>query len=171
MRRSGTANTTREQTKDGLDAGGYVAYTDNGKKTRQYRIELESLIAYIKASRRHPEQYPIPAVFSSGSKPTLKPQTYVLHPGEIPEDFSKWLDDEWCRVPDMLTANDVATLLGYDHNTVRRWLAEGKIHRITAQGEEYIAKQWLIAFTSTTAFAIQRKSEKHIDLIEKYYNN
>ena len=132
MRRSGTANTTREQTKDGLDAGGYVAYTDNGKKTRQYRIELESLIAYIKASRRHPEQYPIPAVFSSGSKPTLKPQTYVLHPGEIPEDFSKWLDDEWCRVPDMLTANDVATLLGYDHNTVRRWLAEGKIHRITA---------------------------------------
>ncbi len=150
----------------------YVAYTDNGKKTRQYRIELESLIAYIKASRRHPEQYPIPAVFTAECKstPKSKVQTYVLHPGEIPEDFSNWLDDEWYRVSDMLTADDVATLLGYDHNTVRRWLSEGKIHRITAQGEEYIAKQWLIDFTSTTAFAIQRKSEKHITLIKKYYN-
>lgn len=151
---------------------GYVAYTDNGKKTRQYRIELESLITYIKASQRNPEQYPIPAVFSSGCKsaPKPKPQMYVLHPGEIPKDFSEWLNDEWYRVPDMLTANDVEALLGYDHNTVRRWLAEGKIDRIIAQGEEYIAKQWLITFTATTAFAIQRKTEKHIVLIKKYYN-
>ena len=149
---------------------GYVSYTDSGKKTRQYRIELESLIAYIKASRRHPDRYPIPAVFTSGCKSTQKPQTYILRPGEIPPDFGRWLDDEWYRVSDMLTANDIANLLGYDHNTVRRWLAEGKIERIIAQGDEYIAKQWVIDFTATTAFGIQRKSEKHIELIKRYYN-
>lgn len=33
-----------------------------------------------------------------------------------------------------------------------------------------MAKQWLIYFTVTTNFAIQRKTDKHIELIKKYYN-
>lgn len=70
----------------------------------------------------------------------------------------------------LYTTNDVKALLGYDHNTVRRQLAEGKIDCITAQGEEYMTKQQLIDFTATTAFAIQRKTDKYIALIKKYYN-
>ena len=154
---------------------GMIPCKDSGKKTRRYTVLQKDLDAYIKDSAEHPEKYFIPVTFSSknpGKREPIKkyePDKYFIYPEQVPADFRAWLDDAWYDLPDVITPKDVETILGYEHESVRRWINRGWLQITKAHNFEYIARDWLIDFTCDYAFQIIKKSEKHRKLLDKYF--
>lgn len=104
---------------------GMIPCKDSGKKTRRYTVLRKDLDAYIKDSTAHPEKYFIPVTFTSNNPGKREPDKYYLYPHQVPEDFRPWLDDQWYDLPDVITPKDVETILGYEHESVRRWINRG----------------------------------------------
>ena len=154
---------------------GMIPCKDTGKKTHRYIVRRDDLDAYIKDSTAHPEKYFIPATFSSknpGNRDPRKkyePDKYYIYPEQVPADFRAWLDDEWYDIPDVITPKDVETILGYEHESVRRWINNGWLRITKAHNFEYIARDWLIDFTCDYAFRIIKKSKTHRELLDKYF--
>ena len=132
---------------------GLLPCENTGKKTRQYRIRYEDVIAYQKRNAGCPDV--LPQIFSSASPC----QPYVP-----PADFCERLSKEWSDIPDVLTERDVVRLLGYHPYTVFRWISGGRLRAVTAHGATLIAKQWLIDFCEGYGFRIVRKSRTHREL-------
>ena len=79
-------------------------------------------------------------------------------------DFYERLSKLWSDLPDVLTEQNVARLLGYTANTVGRWISKRRLRTVTAHGETFVAKQWLIDFCREYGFRIVRKSRTHREL-------
>ena len=86
---------------------GLLPCKNTGKKTRQYRIRSEDVIAYQTKNAGCPDV--LPKIFSSASP---------RQPRVPPADFCERLSKTWFDLPDALTEQDVARLLGYTANTV-----------------------------------------------------
>ena len=142
---------------------GVIPCKDTEKKTRRYTIEIADVIHYVNTVSANPFAYFIPPIFSA-KKSTLE----IRYPNELREDFSEWLTQRWCHRKDTLTPKEIETLLGYEHESVRRWINRGHLKCVKAQGEEIIAKEWLIAFLSNYGFKIAKKSQKHQELITEF---
>lgn len=72
-------------------------------------------------------------------------------------------------VPDALTVNDAATVIGYHRQTVYSHTANGDITAIRISGKYIIPKSELIQYLATDrAFRIQRKSEWHMEVIGEF---
>ena len=67
------------------------------------------------------------------------------------------------------TEKEVEEILGYDSNSIRRWINRKWLKSIFAHGKEIIAVEWLIDFMCTHGFEIAKKSEIHTDLLDKYF--
>jgi hypothetical protein len=150
---------------------GMIPCKDTGKKTRRYVVLRTDLDAYVKDSTEHPEKYFIPVTFSADKPCKRARDKYFLHPNQVPEDFRAWLDDQWYDLPDVITPKDVETILGYEHDTVRRWLNRGWLKIIKAHNAELVPREWLIDFTCDYAFRIIKKSPLHRELLDKYFGN
>ena len=148
---------------------GMIPCKDSGKKTRRYTVLRKDLDAYIKDSTEHPEKYFIPVTFTSNNPSKREPDKYYLYPHQVPEDFRPWLDDQWYDLPDVITPKDVETVLGYEHESVRRWINRGWLRITKAHNAEIVPREWLIDFTCDYAFRIAKKSEKHRKLLDKYF--
>lgn len=149
---------------------GMIPCEDTGKKTRRYTIRLDDVIAVRNGMEEYPDQYIFPITFTAKdpSKPR-KHHPYYLMPDEIPEDFRAWLDDEWYRMADTVTAREIGELLGYDGDSVRRWLNRGWLQAVYAHGREIIAREWLMDFMCGHGFAIVKKSYRHTGLLRRYF--
>ena len=99
---------------------------------------------------------------------TKKSTSEIRYPNEIREDFSEWLTKRWCHRKDTISLKEIEKLLGYEHESVRRWINRGHLKCVKAQGEEIIAKEWLISFLSDYGFKIAKKSQKHQELITEF---
>ena len=126
---------------------GLLPCENTGKKTRQYRIRSEDVIAYQAKNAGCPDV--LPQIFSSVSP---------RQPRVPPADFCERLSKLWSALPDALTEQDVARLLGYTVNTVGRWISNRRLRAVTAHGETLVAKQWLIDFSGNTAFGSCEKA-------------
>ena len=93
-----------------------------------------------------------------------------LYAEKPPNDFKVWLAEEWKNIPNVLTVNRTATLTGYHKNTIQKWIYHKKLKALNTQNLLIIPKEWLIDYYCCVAYAIQRKSQKHLDLLKKYYN-
>ena len=142
---------------------GVIPCKDTEKKTRRYTIEITDVINYVNTVSENPFAYFIPPIFSA-----KKSTSEIRYPNDFREDFSEWLTKRWCHRKDTLTPKEIETLLGYEHESVRRWINRGHIKCAKAQGEEIIAKEWLISFLSDCGFKIAKKSHKHQELINEY---
>ena len=142
---------------------GVIPCKDTEKKTRRYTIEITDVIHYVNTVSENPYAYFIPPIFSA-----KKSTSEIRYPNELRKNFSEWLTKRWCHRKDTLTPKEIETLLGYEHESVRRWINRGHLKCIKAQGEEIIAKEWLIAFLSDYGFKIAKKSEKHKELITEF---
>ncbi len=148
---------------------GMIPCKDTGKKTHRYIVLRTDLDAYIKDSTEHPEKFFIHGTFSSKKPRKREPDKYFLYPQQIPEDFRPWLDDQWYDLPDVVTPKDGETILGYEHESVRRWINRGWLKITKAHNFEIIPREWLIDFTCDYAFQIIKKSETHRQLLDKYF--
>ena len=117
---------------------GMIPCKDSGKKTRRYTVLRKDLDAYIKDSAEHPEKYFIPVTFTSNNPGKREPDKYYLYPHQVPEDFRPWLDDQWYDLPDVITPKDVETILGYEHESVRRWITRGWLRITKAHNFEIV---------------------------------
>ena len=73
------------------------------------------------------------------------------------------------NVPDALTVNDAATIIGYHRQTVYNHTANGDIAAIRISGKYIIPKSELIKYLATDrAFLIQRKSGWHMEVIGEF---
>ena len=109
------------------------------------------------------------STFSSNNPGKRESDKYYLYPHQVPEDFRPWLDDQWYDLPDVITPKDVETVLGYEHESVRRWINRGWLQITKAHNAEIVPRQWLIDFTCDYAFRIARKSNTHRELLDKYF--
>ena len=142
---------------------GVIPCKDTEKKTRRYTIEITDVIHYVNTVSENPYAYFIPPIFSA-----KKSTSEIRYPNELREDFSEWLTKRWCHRKETLIPKDIENLIGYEHDSVRRWLNRGYLKCVKAQGEEIIAKEWLITFLSDYGFKIAKKSHKHQELITEF---
>lgn len=142
---------------------GVIPCKDTEKKTRRYTIEITDVIHYVNTVSENPNLYFIPPIFSA-----KKSTAEIRYQNELREDFSEWLTKRWCHRKETLSPKDIEKLLGYDHQSVRRWLNREHLKCVKAQGEEIIAKEWLISFLSDYGFKIAKKSQKHQELITEF---
>ena len=144
---------------------GVIPCKDTEKKTRRYTIEITDVIHYVNTVSENPFAYFIPPIFSA-----KKSTSEIRYPNELREGFSEWLAKRWCHRKDTLTPKEIEKLLGYEHESVRRWINRGHLKCVKAQGEEIIAKEWLISFLSDYGFKIAKKSQKHQELLNEYFS-
>lgn len=150
---------------------GMIPCEDTGKKTRRYTIRLDDVLTLRDNIEKHPERYYIPITFTAKEPSKLrKHHPYYLMPDEVPEDFRAWLDDEWYKMDDTVTAWEIGELLGYDGDSVRRWINRSWLKSVHAHGREIIAREWLIDFMCGHGFGIVKKSERHTDLLRRYFD-
>ena len=142
---------------------GVIPCKDTEKKTRRYTIEITDVIHYVNTVSENPYAYFIPPIFSA-----KKSTAEIRYPNELREAFSEWLTKRWCHRKDTLSPKEIEKLLGYEHESVRRWINRGHLKCVKAQGEEIIAKEWLISFLSDYGFKIAKKSQKHQELITEF---
>ena len=142
---------------------GVIPCKDSEKKTRRYTIEITDVIHYVNTVSENPNLYFIPPIFSA-----KKSTAEIRYPNDLREDFSEWLTKRWYQRKETLIPKDIEKLLGYEHDSVRRWLNRGHLKCVKAQGEEIIAKEWLITFLSDYGFKIAKKSQKHQELITEF---
>ncbi len=146
---------------------GVIPCKDTNKKTRRYTIEITDVIHYVNTVSENPKFYYIPPIFSACKKKL--PTDEIRYPKEVREAFSEWLTKRWCNRKDTFSPKELEKLLGYEQNSVRRWLNRGHLKCVKAQGEEIIAKEWLIAFLANYGFKIAKKSQKHQELLNEYF--
>jgi hypothetical protein len=142
---------------------GVIPCKDTEKKTRRYAIEITDVIHYVNTVSENPNLYFIPPIFSA-----KKSTSEIRYPNELREDFSVWLTKRWCHRKETLIPKDIEKLIGYEHESVRRWLNRGHLKCVKAHGDEIIAKEWLIAFLSDYRFKIAKKSQK--ELLNEYFS-
>ena len=144
-----------------LLANGYIKHKNNGKKTRQYSIDIKNLFEYIDTA----ETLCLPCgIFSS--RQAVDP-AFHLPP---PEDFAEWLENEWLSVNDLLRLDEVAVITGYALSSVQKWTHKNLLRCIWAQAKVLTTKEWLIDFFVEHAYSIIRKSDVHIQLLQKFYS-
>ena len=144
---------------------GVIPCKDTEKKTRRYTIEITDVIHYVNTVSENPYAFFIPPIFSA-----KKSTSEIRYPNELREVFSEWLTKRWCHRKDTLSPKEIEKLLGYEHESVRRWVNRGYLKCVKAQGEEIIAKEWLITFLSNYGFKITKKSQKHRELLNEYFS-
>ena len=145
---------------------GFIKCQDTGRKTRRYTVSKKDLMFYIEDSRQHPEKYFVaPGKFSAGEKA----MTVTTYRDCSLTGFRRWLNKELKSVPDVLTVHQVIELTGYAKSTVENWLEQGRLQFVKAQSDRFIAKKWLIDFYEGYGVGIIRKSEKHRQLMKKFF--
>ena len=135
-----------------LLANGYIKCKNNGKKTRQYSIDIKDLFEYIDTA----ETLCLPCgIFSS--RQSVDP-VFHLPP---PANFSQWLENEWLSVNDLLRLDEVAVITGYALSSVQKWTYKKKLQCLWAQAKVLSTKEWLIQFFVSHGHRIIRKSDTH----------
>lgn len=151
---------------------GYIRCVNTEKKTRQYQISFNALFAYMKKLENGKAEIDAPIGYFNGhptkiNRRKLIPRKFIL---EQPKDFKDWLTFEWRNIPNALTIKRTVALTGYSKNTLHKWVNEKKLNAVYAQNLLLIPKEWLVEYYCCVAYKIQRKSQKHLDLLKKYYN-
>lgn len=144
---------------------GVIPCKDTEKKTRRYTIEITDVIHYVNTVSENQYAYFIPPIFSA-----KKSTSEIRYPNELRKDFCEWLTRRWCNRKETFPPKELEKLLGYEHDSVRRWINRGHLKCVKAQGEEIIAKEWLITFLSDYGFKIAKKSQKHQELLNEYFS-
>lgn len=73
---------------------------------------------------------------------------------------------EFEPLSDAFTIREVIASIGYSDNSVDRWFHRGWLN---TQNGKIIPKQWLIDFYCIYAYTIAQMSDKHIQLMQKFF--
>ena len=145
----------------------------------QYSIRKEDVLAYMaKIERDKRKEIPV-GIFNA--KKTNNPRrtesqgsdcggyfddtNYKLR-GKERTRFKEMLEDILSAVPDTLTVDEVAELIGYNRTTILRYTRKKYIYAVNTMGKLYISKQSIINYLATDkALNNTQKSEWHKRII------
>jgi len=96
---------------------GHIPCEITEQPTHRYKVLREDFIAYLNDREIHPEKYSIPNGAFSSAEPKRNEEAF---PMVLPQDFREWLEDEWCSLPDILTADVIQKRTGYTKKTILR---------------------------------------------------
>ena len=83
--------------------------------------------------------------------------------------FKEMLEDILSAVPDTLTVDEVAELIGYHRRTILRYVQRKYIYAVNIMGKYYISKHSIINYLATDkAFKNTQTSEWHRHVIFKF---
>lgn len=144
------------------------------KKTKQYKVKIEELFAYLDKAKRDDPSVQIPIGLFNAKKPSGKekkerPRPILTRHKKPTKAFRAWLTDRWSREDEMLLTSGISRLTGYTQQTVQQWMKKGTLRSVRARNKLMTTKEWLIDFYCEEAYKIVRQSEKHSELMECFY--
>jgi len=146
-----------------LIQSGLVPAIDTHRKTRRYWIKREDMLHYIQEREGYPNKYGRkipPKVLCQG--------VYVEHDCRTAVKLRRSITSMWNEVPDMLSICTISQLLGYDADTVRRWIKKCDVARIRTEYGTLISKKSLILMlTGKEIQTMKYKSQKHFELLRR----
>ena len=150
--------------------------------THKYTIRKEDVLAYI-AKSDHEKRKEIPVGIFNAKK-TNNPRrtespdsdcggyfddTHYKLRGKERARFKEMLEDLLSAVPDTLTVDEVAELIGYHRRTILRYVQRKYIYGVNMMGKLYISKQSIINYLVTDkAFKNTQKSEWNVTIIRLF---
>ena len=152
---------------------GLIPSVNSGKKTRQYKIAVKDIVAFLRDIEVNPEKYSFPS-FSSG----YTREQYAENVVDIPMDkhffdllsgyYKKLLDP----YPDLLTTTDTYEIVGYSKKTVNQWISEKRFLAFQKNGY-LIPKSIFHTYITGKEFVMRSvKSQKHqsqlSDILQNY---
>lgn len=142
---------------------GIIPCSDTGKQTRRYTIYLDDVLK-CKSTIGSIE---FPRSFSSARGSSKKEN---LTFDQI-KQYTDFLIKRWEKESDVLAASIISKVLGYNIESVRRWLRSGKLQSVIVSGDFVVAKAWLAEFCCHYGYRIVKKSKKHIKLEKEFFDS
>ena len=144
---------------------GIIPCEDSGKQTRRFRIRLEDVITFLEQRDAGLLQNEIPVgIFSSGPHPSAQPRQ-TLDSGAL----CAFLLERWADAPDMLTAQQAASLCGYGPTTINAWVGKGLVAAVQYRGRNLIAKESLAERLASREVQLSsNRPEYYTELLEEF---
>lgn len=149
---------------------GVIPCENRGCATHTFIIRMEDVEAYLaKPRQQRNKEIPVGAFNAGPIHIELHPEYCLKLRGAKRERFMEFLEVMLSDVPDALTIDEAATVIGYHRQTVYNHTANGDITAIRISGKYIIPKSELIQYLATNrAFRIQRKSVWHMEVIDEF---
>ena len=145
---------------------GHIPCQIRKKETRKYKVQREDLIFYLNDREKYPEKYMVPkGAFSTAKTAQQKEESF---PMVLPQDFRDWLEDEWNKLPDILTADMIEKRTGYTKKTVLRWMRTKRLKCVVMRHDLVTTKEWLMEFYCGAGYEPRYMCEKHKKLVRRY---
>ena len=137
-----------------------------GKKTRCYKIKKSDVITYLEKRKIFPESYSAPAGWYKGNY-SIKLETKI--PENALKNMRQYYSEMLAQYPDVMTATEVSTIIGYGKTTVNNWCRKGHLKAFKRNNMNHIPKVYLIEFCYSKYFrTITRKSDWHIRALQEF---
>lgn len=137
-----------------------------GKKTRCYKIKKSDVITYLEKREIFPESYSAPAGWYKGNY-SIKLETKI--PENALKNMRQYYTEMLAQYPDVMTATEVSTIIGYGKTTVNNWCRKGHLKAFKRNNMNHIPKVYLIEFCYSKYFrTITRKSDWHIRALQEF---
>lgn len=137
-----------------------------GKKTRRYKIKKSDVITYLEKRKIFPESYSAPAGWYKGNY-SIKLETKI--PENALKNMRQYYTEMLAQYPDVMTATEVSTIIGYGKTTVNNWCRKGHLKAFKRNNMNHIPKVYLIEFCYSKYFrTITRKSDWHIRALQEF---
>lgn len=137
-----------------------------GKKTRCYKIKKSDVITYLEKRKIFPESYSAPAGWYKGNY-SIKLETKI--PENSLKNMRQYYTEMLAQYPDVMTATEVSTIIGYGKTTVNNWCRKGHLKAFKRNNMNHIPKVYLIEFCYSKYFrTITRKSDWHIRALQEF---
>lgn len=137
-----------------------------GKKTRCYKIKKSDVITYLEKRKIFPESYSAPAGWYKGNY-SIKLETKI--PENALKNMRQYYTEMLAQYPDVMTATEVSTIIGYGKTTINNWCRKGHLKAFKRNNMNHIPKVYLIEFCYSKYFrTITRKSDWHIRALQEF---
>ena len=149
-----------------LQRSGKIPCEYTGKKTRCYKIKKSDVITYLEKRKIFPESYSAPAGWYKGNY-SIKLETKI--PENALKNMRQYYTEMLAQYPDVMTATEVSTIIGYGKTTVNNWCRKGHLKAFKRNNMNHIPKVYLIEFCYSKYFrTITRKSDWHIRALQEF---
>ena len=150
-----------------LRSGRIPCTLDMTKKTHSYKIKKEDAMEYLAQREQFPERYKAPEGWYMGAYDLRFSQ---LLPDYTEEQFRQFWQEELRGRKDVLTAAEVAKIIGYQKSTVNEWCTKGWLKSFLRGRANYIPKVFLVEFLcSHNARTIRNKSSWHQSKMQLFF--
>lgn len=144
---------------------GVILCEDSGKRPRRFRVRLEDVITFLEQRDTGLLQEEIPVgIFSSRALSSAQPRQ-TLDSGAL----CAFLLERWVDAPDMLTAQQAASLCGYVPATLNSWIGKGLVKAVQCRGRNRISKESLAVWLASREMQVaSNHSEQYAKLLEEF---